>query len=147
MATMSARQLRRQLRNALNVRRWTLRQKIGVGVWIPVAIVAFALFTGPSRSSGSASADNATTTSTTFEVAMPKLQPIVPPALSKAPKTSLHERIVKWINGVPPRRSPAEKLALLRYNRAARNRNFVALHNAGPKVLILHPGSARVGHR
>jgi hypothetical protein len=143
MATMSARQLRRQLRNALNVRRWTLRQKVGIGVWIPVAIVAFALFTGPSRSSG-ASAESAATTTTTFVARVPPLQPIVPAALSKAPKTSLHQRVVKWINGVPPRRSRAERLALLRYNRAARG-NLVATHNAGPKVLVVRPGGSRAG--
>jgi hypothetical protein len=144
MATMSARQLRRQLRNAMNVRGWTLRRKIGVGVWIPVLVVAFALFTGPSRSSGSASAESPATTTTTFVPTLPPLQPIVPPALSKAPKTSLHQRVLKWINGTPPRRSREERLALLRYNnRVSQGR----LRYPAPKVLVLHPGRARAGHR
>jgi hypothetical protein len=116
MTTMSPGRLRRKLRRAADVRRWSLRQKIGVGAWIPVLIVAFALFTGPSRSSSAASAP--TTTSTTIDVVVPVLEPIVPASLSAAPKISMHDRVVKFVNGVPPKRSPAEKLALLKYNRA-----------------------------
>ena len=133
MATMSARQLRRQLRNALNVRRWSLRQKIGIGVWIPVLIVAFALFTGPSRSSGSASAESTATTTTTVAGPMPTLEPLVPAAISKAPTIPMPERLAKWIKGIPPRRSRAERLALWHYLKAARHGNVIAAPNAVPK--------------
>jgi len=147
MATMSARQLRRHLRNALSVRRWSLRQKVGIGVWIPVLIVAFALFTGPSRSSGSPSAESPATTTTTLAVTTLTMEPIVPAYLGAAPRISLQQRVVKWIKGVPPKRSRAEKLALLRYNRTVQGHSPLAARKAGPKILILHPGRSRAGHR
>ena len=132
MTTMSARQLRRKLQRAASLRTWTLRQKIAVGVWIPVLVVALALFTGPNRSSSAASAP--ATTTTTFDVTVATLQPIVPGALSKAPKVSVHDRVVKFVNGVPPKRSRAERLALLKYQAA--NRRIVAGLRGGVRFVI-----------
>jgi hypothetical protein len=45
------RRARRKLRHALRFSDWPLRQKIGVGVWIPVALFFFLAFTGPNRGS------------------------------------------------------------------------------------------------
>ncbi len=136
------RRLRRQLRHALNVRRWSIRQKIAVGIWIPVLVAAFVLFTGPNRSSGAASAVSAPTTTTSFEATVPPLEPIVPPGIASAPKTSLNERIVKWINGVPTKKSAAEVRALLKY-KAAHSRTGTGAQTSGPKVVITHAGSGR----
>ena len=142
MTTMSAGRLRRQIRRAANVRGWTLRQKVAVGVWIPVLIVAFALFTGPNRAS-SASAGPEPTTTTTFAGTVPTLQPIVPVALSKAKKVSLHDRVVKWVKGVPPRRSPAEKLALLNYLRSHRVNSRL---RSGAGIILRRGARLRAGH-
>ena len=103
----------RRVRNTTNIRKWPLRTKIAVGVWIPVVIVAIALFTGPNRSSSAAPAPTTTTTSFTNPVIA---EPIVPP--NTAPNTSLQERIGKWIQGVPTKRTPAQREALLKYRKA-----------------------------
>ncbi|HEV7524753.1 MAG TPA: hypothetical protein VGP92_07300 [Acidimicrobiia bacterium] len=98
-----------------------------------MVLVALALFTGPNRSAGSTDVASAAPTSTTFLPKMPVLQPIVPAALSAAPNLSLHDRIVKWIKAVPPKRTRAEALAVLKYNAGRRNPKARA---AAPKVVI-----------
>ena len=128
MTTMSAGRLRRKIRRISNVRGWTTRQKIGVGVWVPVLIVALVLFTGPNRRTSSAAAADVSTTSTTY--VMPVLPPLVPAHLSTGKKYSLHDRVVKWVNGIRPRRSVANQLKL-RNRTSARLR--VGLHLPAPR--------------
>jgi hypothetical protein len=51
-ATMTGHDLRLQFaraRRRLRWRNWPLHSKVGVGVWIPVLIVAFLVYTGPGR--------------------------------------------------------------------------------------------------
>jgi len=118
---MTPRQLRRRFRRAMNVRNWSMRQRIAVGVWIPVLVVAFALFTGPFRTSGAASAPPVTTTTV---VGTPIVAPYTPktPLLKVTAGPTLQQQIDDWVSAHRPVRTPAERLALARYRH---------LHHAG----------------
>src|SRR5262249_52404760 len=88
--SMRASDVRRTIRHArrsLSVRRWPLQRKIAIGVWIPVVVVAVAMFTGPNRSVG------ARPSRAGAEVVLPKHLPTTTVALPNLPQPA----IGKWV--------------------------------------------------
>src|SRR5690349_12198518 len=75
MAWKQVRRFRRRTRQAMRVRDWPWRRKIAIGAWIPVALVAFVLFTGPNGERSAATPDLKPVhkTVTTVTVPPPKL--------------------------------------------------------------------------
>jgi hypothetical protein len=75
MAWQELRRMRRRTRHAVRIRDWPWRRRVAIGAWVPVAVVAFFLFTGPNGSPSGAAPDvkPEPKTVTTVTVLPPKL--------------------------------------------------------------------------
>jgi len=125
---MDPRQLRARIRRVFRVRAWSWHTKVAVGAWVPALIVAAALFTGPNRSTSSATPPSGRASITTPTTVEPR--GIVIPI--ETPKTvPLDVVIGGWIRGV---RRNAPIPAYLRMGQKA------------PKILTTHPGQGRRLH-
>lgn len=91
---MTRRSFESQLRRALRVRNWPVHRKIALGAWIPVAIVALAVFTGPNRA-GSSTAPPATA---------PAAQETTTTPIPTTSTTYPHRDVGFWILGKGHRR-------------------------------------------
>jgi hypothetical protein len=127
------RAVRRQARRATRVGKWPLHTKFAVGAWIPVLIVAIALYTGPNRRSAAAPAPTTTTT------AAPVLVP--PPAASNtgaqvetAADKAQQAAIQKWIANLPTKRTLLQGLAVAKLN-AQRLKMMLAQEKAANSVM------------
>jgi hypothetical protein len=124
---MEPREVRRRIRRAFQVKRWSRHTKIAVGAWIPVVVVALALTTGPSRPAPTASA-SATPTSAPTKFRMTQTIP------SKLPETvPVDVALGAWLRGVRAKGLPA-------YARMARQ-------NRVGRLLTRHPGASFGGRR
>jgi hypothetical protein len=132
MGLKQLRRTRRRARQALRFSEWPWRRKVAFGAWVPVVLVGFFLFTGPSRSS---SAD-------TNQVEAPKTVTtvVVPPTAVPVKDITQHIRdiiqtqqgVKEWINAMPPRLTLAQQLAYDRWY-AARRRQLLGKHEAAQK--------------
>jgi hypothetical protein len=125
--TMEPRDVRRRIRRAFHVKRWSLHTKIAVGAWIPVVVVALALMTGPSRPAPTKSAAAATSpTSAPTKFRLADLTPY------KMPKTvPVDVAVGAWLKGVRAKGLPV-------YARMARQ-------NRVSRLLTKHPGAGLGG--
>jgi hypothetical protein len=119
---MEPRQLRRRIRRTFRVRGWSWHSKVAIGAWIPAAIVAFALVTGPNRGTSSEARPAPTTTPTTVGPSA-----FVIPI--ETPKTVPLEAVIGgWLRGVRRRgRIPA----------------YMRMGQKAPRILTTHPGTGR----
>jgi hypothetical protein len=122
--TMEPRQLRRRIRRTFRVRGWSWHSKVAIGAWIPAAIVAFALVTGPNRgTSADADARPAPTTSPTTFSPNPFVNPI------QTPKTVPLEAVIGgWLRGA---------------RRTGRIPAYIRMGQKAPRILTTHPGTGK----
>ena len=95
MPSTESRRIGKQVRRALRFRKWPLRRKVAVGIWVPVLVVALALLTGPNRGGGGAAAPLPTTTTLITTTTTIK---------STTPSTSKRVDIGLWMLGRGKRR-------------------------------------------
>jgi hypothetical protein len=126
------RAVRRQLRRLTHVAKWPLHTKFAVGAWIPVLVVAVALYTGPNRRSAAASVP--TTTSTAAPVVAPPAASNVGPQIQTAADKATQAAILKWIAAIPPKRTLLQGLAIAKFN-AQRLKMMLAQEKAANDAL------------
>ena len=132
MRRFEVRNVRRSVRRSVSVRRWPLSRKIAIAAWIPVAITALALFTGPNRSTSAAPAAPTTT--------LPPQKKVVPtPATFPKPLVpgATAAEINAWVKSVPAKRTIPQRLAVLKF-KATRTKEILADH----KTVLRQHGAA-----
>ena len=98
---ISLRDVRRNVRRALRWRKWPVRRRIAVGVWVPGAIAGFVLTTGPFR----AQAQSRATTATTVEPWKPAPRPATATTVGTVPANG-------YFGGALPEITPAQSKVL-----------------------------------
>jgi hypothetical protein len=130
MPLLDARRLRRRTRQALRVREWPWRRKIALGVWAPVAVVAFFLFTGPNGSRSGATTDvtQPPKTVVTVKVGLPAPnRQEISDRMNAFQHTS--EDISKWVNATPIHLTPQQQHDMARWL-AVRRKQLIQKHQA-----------------
>jgi hypothetical protein len=127
LVTMEPRDVRRRVRRAFHVKRWSRHTKIAVGAWIPTVVVALALVTGPN---GPAASDTAAPTPTSAPTRF-KMTGTFP---TKLPETvPVDVALGAWLRGIRAKGLPT-------YARMAR-------HNKAGRLLTRRPGGSLARRR
>jgi hypothetical protein len=123
------RRMRRRLRSTFRVSQWPWRRKVAIGAWLPVAILAFVLFTGPNHSStATAEVPEKPVTVTTVAVS-PKAASVkdITQKLNEFKQTQ--NDVGNWIQATPNRLTLKQQVAKQRW-RSDRRRQLLAKHKA-----------------
>jgi hypothetical protein len=121
--------MRRRTRQAFRVREWPWRRKVALGAWVPVAVVAFFLFTGPN---GSSSATTSPTTRpktvTTIKAPLPKMSANQLKEAFASVKATQHD-IADWVKFTRARLTLRQTKDFEKWL-AARHRALLGKHRA-----------------
>jgi hypothetical protein len=124
------RQFRKSVRRALTVRRWSLHREIALGIWIPVAVAALVLFTGPNRPVAAPAhpAPAATTSTTVARIDdAARLKALSDPAATPDLSTEIADSAASWIGGVPHRKTLPQGLGVQKF-KAQQKKRILATH-------------------
>jgi hypothetical protein len=123
------RRMRRRTRQILRFHEWPWRRQVALGVWVPVAVVAFFLFTGPNgASSATPPPTTRPATVTTVKPPLPKL------SVDQLKQTFVAMRSAQlnvntWVQATPRRLTLAQQTAKNKW-RAVRRKQLLGQHRA-----------------
>jgi len=114
----------------MRVREWPWRRKVAFGAWVPVAVAAFFLFTGPNGSpSGAATAPKPKPKTVTTATVSPDRASVKQIADRLRAFKQTQDDVTYWIAATPTRLTLAQQLAKARW-RADRRKELLQKHKA-----------------
>jgi hypothetical protein len=122
------RKFRRGIRRSLSIRRWSLRKKLAILPWLPVGVLAFALYTGPYSAGSATPAGPEPTTSPTIVYNYSR-----PHVTKSTPNPAQVTALGKWVQAIPPHKTLPQAHAVQRF-KAARDRVILGQHRAAKKA-------------
>jgi hypothetical protein len=143
MAWQQLRRMRRRTRQASRVRDWPWRRKVAIGAWVPVAVVAFVLFTGPNGSPSGATPDLPPQPKTVTTVSVPPPNFDVKDASNKIRAfMQTQQGVRRWVVATPIHLTPQQSHDMARWL-AVRRKQLIQKHQAA--VASSHHRSQKTG--
>ncbi len=127
------RSVERRVRHSLRLRDWPLYRKLALAAWIPVAVLALALFTGPNRSTSAAPVATPTTLKPVI-VPLGKMPGPGPAKVLTAEEKKEQAAVDAWVAAVPSRRTLVQAIGVQRFQ-AQRYREILSLHRTAQKAI------------